>query len=302
MLFFDRDIFPDIVQVTDVAGDLKPGLAKKFEIPKTTPIIKTGADTQANLIGTGCIDDNQIGITLGTTTPLYLVLNTPKFDPTFNMWTTRHAVKDKWLIESNTGMTGKIYDWYKDSFLNELSNDLDSLAEKYLLETKPGANYTLAFLGPERMDLQNQTNIKPGIFIFPTPGSISEILSDRKNFLRAVFENIGFGILENLNQILNFEGKHNEIFCSGGLANSKSFNQILSNILNKELYLPEIKESAFTGEAINVLIGLGYYENYKKAVNKTIKLTKITPNEEIVKIYENIYRRWSRIKKQLEKV
>ncbi len=299
---FNRDIFPEIIQVTDIAGDLKPDLAKRFEIPKTTPIIKTGADTQANLIGTGCIDDNQIGITLGTTTPLYFVLNSPRFDPTFKMWTTRHAVKDKWLIESNTGMTGKIYDWYKDSFLKGLSNDIDSVTEKYLLETKPGANSTLAFLGPERMDIQNQINIKPGIFVFPTPGSISEILSDRKNFLRAIFENIGFGILENLNQILNFVSKHNKILCSGGMTNSKCFNQILSNILNKDLYLPNIKESAFIGEAINVLIGLGYYKGYKKAVEKLIKLTRVTPNKEIVEIYENIYRRWGRIKKQLEYV
>lgn len=297
---FNRDLFPEIIQVTDIAGDLKPELANKFEISTTIPVIKTGADTQANLIGTACIYDNQIGITTGTTTPLYIVLNSPLFDPKFNMWTSRHAIKEKWLIESNTGMTGKIYDWYKNSFLNGLSNDLNSLAEKYLQETEPGANSTLAFLGPDRMDIKNQTNIKPGIFILPTPGSISEILSDRKNFLRAIFENIGFGILENLNQILNFEHKHNEILCSGGMANSEIFIHILSNILNKELTVPNIKESAFIGEAINVLIGLDYYNDYKKAINQLIKLNKINPDEKIVKKYENIYRRWSRTKKLLE--
>ncbi len=297
---FNRDLFPEIIQVSDIVGDLKTDIAKKFNLPKSIPVVKTGADTQASLIGTACIEDNQIGITIGTTAPLYLVVNSPRLDPNLNMWTTLHAIKDKWLIESNTGMTGKIYDWYKDSFLSGLSNDLDSITEKYLLETEPGANSTLAFLGPERMDINSQTNIKPGVFILPTPGSISEILSDRKNFLRAIFENIGFGILENLIQILNFEGNHKEIFFSGGLANSKSFNQILSNILNKELYLPNIKESAFSGEAINVLIGLEYYQNYRNAINKLVKLTKISPDEDIALKYEKIYHRWSRIKKQLK--
>ena len=301
-LDLDRDLFPEIIQVGDIAGELTSVAADKLGLLKSTPFIKTGADTQASLIGARCISTGNVGIAMGTTAPLYMVLDSPKIDPKQNVWTTCHAIKDKWLLESNTGFTGQVYDWYKDKFLDGLSNDLNSLVETYINETEPGANSTLAYLGPERMNFKEETNIKPGVFVLPTPGSISEILSDRQNFMRAILENIGFGILENLNQILDFEPNYDKIYCCGGMANLKSFNQMLSNILNKEISIPEIKESSFIGEAITVLIGLGHYKDYESASKELINVSQIIPDDSISSKYESIYKRWSRLKEHIDQI
>lgn len=302
VLDINREILPEIIQVSDIAGELTSQVANNLGLIKGTPIIKTGADTQASLIGASCVNDGNIGIVMGTTAPLYMVLDSPQIDPDLNVWTTCHAIKNKWLYESNTGFTGQIYDWYKTSFLDGLSDDVNSLAAEYLKETEPGANSTLAFLGPEKMNFKEEVNIKPGVFVLPTPGSISEILSDRKNFMRAILENIGFGILENLMQILDLKSNDNRVYCCGGMANLISFNEILSNILNRDLFIPNIKESSFIGETINVLVGLQHYSEIKDAANDLIKVTKIEPTDDIVKKYKAIFQRWSRVKEHIDKL
>ena len=134
------------------------------------------------LLGMGVIEIGSIGISLGTTAPINLVVDKPIIDSTLNFWTGCHVIQNQWLIEANTGGTGRAYDWFKNAFISSAEGDANEKMNELISKSKPGLSSTYAFLGPELMALKDQTSIKRGVFIFPPPSMIGEELPRLENF------------------------------------------------------------------------------------------------------------------------
>lgn len=299
----DPDIFPEVIYSGSLIGNLKEKLIKQMGINELNiPVIKTGGDTQASLLGMGVREKGDIGISLGTTTPLHLVLNEPLIDSNLNFWTTYYSIKGKWLLEANTGKTGKAYDWFKDAFLDGADKNPDKVIEEYLKTVKPGAESTFAFLGPQFMDFKNQINIKRGVFIFQSPSAISEDLPKSAHFARALIENICFGIFENFNALNNYNDDPKRAFCAGRMANSKEFCKILVNIIDTEINFPKHKDSAFIGAAINTLVGLNHYSDEKSVIEENLEIETVRPEPTLSKEYQSIYQEWKTLKEKVDEL
>jgi len=297
------EILPEVVQSGTVVGELKLDLLKEFGINQQyLPVLKGCGDTQANLLGMGAIDNGNIGISLGTTAPIHLVVDKPIVDPDLNFWTVCHVIKDKWLIEANTGGTGRVYDWFKSAFISDSERDANEIMDEILSRGKPGAGSTYAFLGPELMAIKNQTSIKRGVFIFPPPSMIGEDLPKLENFARSAIECICFGILENFKALLQFTHSEIKTFCAGGMAKSYEFCKTLVNILDQEINVPHFKDSAFLGCAINTLIGLNLYQDYRSIVNNLIKFEKFPIETHISNEYKKIFREWKNLKEKISQL
>ncbi len=296
-------ILPEIIESGTVIGDIKIDLTKEFGInQQILPVIKGCGDTQANLLGMGVIEDGNIGISLGTTAPIHLVIDKPIIDPNLNFWTNCHVIKDKWLIEASTGGTGRAYDWFKNAFISDSKRDANEIMDEFLSKNKPGARATFAFLGPELMAIKSQTSIKRGVFIFPPPSMIGEELPKLENFAQSAIEGICFGILENFQALLQFAPSEIKTFCSGGMAKSYEFCKTLVNILNQEIYVPKFKDSAFLGCAINTLIGLKLYQDYSTIIDSLIKFEKFSVETQISIKYKKIFKEWKNLKRKISKL
>jgi len=298
---FEPDFFPEIVESGTIVGELKPELVNRFKFSQNNiPIVKTGGDTQATLLGMGVIEEGNIGISLGTTAPLHLVVNKPIFDPNNNYWMTCHSINGKWLIETHAGNTGAAYNWFKECFLSNLTDDANLLIEHYLKNSTPGALSTYAYLGPENMNIKNQTSIKRGVFIFQPPMLISEELPKIEDFARSVLENIAFGILENYQALHNYTDLTTKTYCAGGMTKSEEFCDILASVLNTEISIPFIKDSAFIGAAMNTLKGLKIYSDYKSMIKDLLRYEKKYSNPSISEIYKAVYLKWKNLKKKID--
>ncbi|MFX1343998.1 MAG: FGGY family carbohydrate kinase [Promethearchaeota archaeon] len=294
-------ILPEIIDPGTIIGDLKSDLKKEFGLnQKEIPVVKGCGDTQANLLGMGAIEHDNIGISLGTTAPVHLVINKPLIDPNFNFWTECHAVKDKWLIEANAGGTGRVFDWFKDAFILESQGEANEIINDYLSKVKPGAGSTYAYLGPELMAVKDQTSIKRGVFIFQPPSMIGEELPRLEHFTRSVIECICFGILENFQALQNFAESEVMTFCAGGMSKSEEFCKILTNILKTEIKVPNVKDAAYIGNAINTLIGLKLYPDYKSVINEFIKYKSFEVNPVIAEKYNSIFIKWKNFKMKVD--
>jgi sugar (pentulose or hexulose) kinase len=300
---FNPDFFPDLVDSGTIVGDLKIELAKKFNIGRSNiPIVKTGGDTQATLLGMGAIEKGDIGISLGTTAPLHLILDDPIIDPSSNYWTSCHCVKGKWLLEGHAGNTGACYNWFKQCFLSNSDSNPDSMMDTYLKSSPIGALSTYAYLGPENMNIKNQTSIKRGVFAFQPPMMISEELPKIEDFARSVLENIAFGIYENYDALNSFIDFDTKIFCAGGMAKSIEFCKLLANVLDSKLSIPSIKDSAFIGVAMNTLKALDNYSDYKTMIKNLITHEKVMNNPSISEKYKAIYLEWKNLKIKIDKL
>ncbi|MHA1507830.1 MAG: FGGY-family carbohydrate kinase [Promethearchaeota archaeon] len=293
---FDPDFFPEIVDSGTIVGELKENLSDRFDNDlKRIPIVKTGGDTQATLLGMGVIEEGDLGISLGTTSPLQLVVNKPIFDPNCNFWTSCHSIKGKWLLESNAGNTGASYNWFKEAFLSSFTDNPDSLVEDYLKRTKPGTFSTYTYLGPEKMNIKNTTSIKRG-----PPIMVSEDVPKIENFARSVLENIGFGIFENHQVLRNQTDLSTKTFVAGGMAKSNEFCKLLANILGNQISVASIRESAFIGTAINTLIGLKYYSNYKSIISNLLAFEDIKNDPTVSDKFKTIYLDWKNLKSKID--
>ncbi|MHA2393626.1 MAG: FGGY-family carbohydrate kinase [Promethearchaeota archaeon] len=295
------EILPEIVSSGTVIGELKPELIRGLRIPnKNVPVIKGCGDTHSNLLGMGVIEDGNIGITLGTTAPVHLVVGKPIIDPELNFWTECHVTKDKWLIEANSGGTGRAYDWFKDTFISNSKKEIHDIIDDYLSGIKPGAGSTYSYLGPELMAVKDQTSIKRGVFIFQPPSMIGEDLPKLEHFTRSIIEGICFGILENFLALHQFTEAAIIVSCSGGMSKSNEVCKILANILNKELKVPQVRDSSFIGNAINALIGLERYPDYKSIIDDLLKFDKYNPDPSISKEYKSIFSQWKNLKNKID--
>ena len=147
-------------------------------------------------------------------------------------------------------------------FLSNSIDNPDLIMDMYLESSPPGALSTFAFLGPENMNIKNQTSIKRGIFAFQPPMMISEDLPKLEDFGRSVLENIAFGISENYHALKALVKTEFVAYCAGGLAKSEEFNQLLANVLNAEISIPFERDSAFIGVAMNSLKALDIYSDF----------------------------------------
>jgi sugar (pentulose or hexulose) kinase len=294
------DLFPEFIDSGAIAGELTPELVNYFNIKRNSiPVIKTGGDTQATLIGMGVIEDGNIGISLGTTAPIHLVVNEPILDQNYNFWTTFHSIKGKWLIEANSGNTGIVYDWLKNNIISAEINNKDEVIDTYLREVEPGSDSTFAFLGPEFMNIKDQTSLKRGVFVFPPPTLITESLPRIANLAQSVIENICFGINENYIELKKFSDFEVNLYSAGGMAKSHEFCKILANVINQEIRVPLYEDSAFIGCAMNTLIGLALYQDYKKILDELIKFKKFPIDDDISSKYKKVFREWKNLKNQV---
>ncbi|MEJ2248725.1 MAG: FGGY-family carbohydrate kinase [Candidatus Lokiarchaeota archaeon] len=297
----DRNILPKITQSGQIIGDLKPDLKTKWDIKnQDVPVIKSGGDTQASLLGMGVINECDLGISLGTTAPLHLVLNKPIFDPNLNFWTTFHSIEGKYLLEANAGDTGTAYNWFLKAFLSEISPQTYTIVEKHLNETQPGLSSLFTFLGPELMHFRDQSTISRGAFVFEPPTLIGDGLPTLKNFTRSVLENIGFGILLNFKALKKFSDNDIKTYIGGGMAKSTAFSQMLSNILNSQILSPKYKDTAFIGSAMNVLLGTKRYSDYRSIIENLIEFQVFEPNVSRVKKYDRIFHEWDNLKNKVD--
>lgn len=300
---FNPDFFPEIVESGTLVGDLKPELVKKFNFNHSNiPIVKAGGDTQASLLGMGVIEKGDIGISLGTTAPLHLVVDKPIIDPMNNYWTSCHSIEGKWLLEGHAGNTGASYNWFKKCFLSNLEDNPDILMDKYLKMSPPGALSTYAYLGPENMNIKNQTSIKRGVFAFQPPMMISEELPKIEDFARSVLENIAFGIFENYRALNSYEDLETRTFCGGGMAKSEEFCKLLANVVNSEISIPFVKDSAFIGVAMNTLKALEVYSDYNAMIKELFIYEKIKSDPSISEKYKSIYLEWKNLKNKVDKL
>ena len=86
------------------------------------------------------------------------------------------------------------------------------------------------------------------------------------------------------------------------MSKSKEFCKILANILNTEIKVPYTKESAFIGNAINTLLGLNLFSDYKKIYDDLMKFEIFKADQSISKEYQSIFTQWKNLKNKVDQL
>ena len=303
-----REIFPNILSSGTQVGVVSEAVASETGLVAGTPVVMGGADTQCGLLGCGAVLEDDIAAISGTTTPVQMVTNAPIIDPDFRLWAGAHVIPGLFVLESNAGYSGGVYQWFRDSFCEvecaqaEASGeDAYNLMNYEAALAPPGSGGILSFIGVMLMDAKSVGMPKNVVYFGTTP--FSDSMGSNKQFLiRAVLESLAYGVKMNAEQIVKLSGRKIEkLRVCGGLANADVYLDILANVMGTPLIVPRLAEGSGLGAAICAGVGSGLFADFTEGTEALVKVRKeIQPDERLSRQYKTFYKRWCKTRIELE--
>lgn len=291
-----------LVPTTYIFQSLREEYALVMGIPSHIPTVIGAADGVLSNLGVGAITPGIVAVTIGTSGAIRVVVDRPTCDPQQRLFC--YALTDNyWVIGGAVNNGGIILRWIRDNLA-----DAEVLTAKTLkqdpynmltaiAQTVPAGAEGLIFhpyLTGERSPIWN-ANAR-GSFI-----GLS-LRHTKAHLVRSMLEGVVYNLYLVLQALEDFAGEINSIRASGGFANSYLWRQILADVFNQPVSVPDIYESSSFGAAI-----LGLYAMKKitslEQLSQEISLTyHHQPITENVTVYQRIIPVYSRILENLQDV
>ena len=247
------------------------------------PIHGAIGDQQAALVGQNCFEVNSMKATFGT--GCFLMVNTGNqriYSKNGLLTTAGYSLENTtaYALEGSIFSAGTGIKWLRDN-LNFFENSTDS--EK-LINAKwdsGGVIFVPAFsgLGAPRW----QPNIRAGFY-----GMTAD--SERSDLVTSVFKALCFQVKELIIALESDAVSIHNLSVDGGMTNNQSFCQMLADICNINIIIPDYKESTVLGAAKCAAIGSGVI-SMNDLKNSSRNFKSLTPNKE--EDYREEFSYWS---------
>ena len=253
------DQLPTIVNGTEQERKLRPAVAQALGLPATTPFVYGAFDGATANLGVGALHENTIAITIGTSAAVRVVTDHPVIDPQQRLFC--YALdKYHWVIGGPLNNGGDVYQWAVNQLLDghmtaQNREQRYARANQLITSTPAGAHGLLfyPFLGGERAPLWDAD--AQGSFY-----GLSE-LHTRADMLRAVLEGINMNIASVYQLLVDLVGKPKKVTATGGFARSSIWRQMLPDILDVDVEIPNRFESGCLGAAGMAMQSLGMVDD-----------------------------------------
>lgn len=240
---------------SSIAGYLNTKAAKALNLKAGIPIATGGGDAACSMYGTSLTTEGQAQINIGTAMQIFAISNkvSANLSPKTHLYRT---VEDNYYAMAAMQNAGIAFEWLRKTF----NLSWDEL-------------YKLAFNAPSGSD---------GLLFLPyltgerTPHLNADakgtwhgltLQHEQKHMVRSVFEGVAFALKDGLLALEETGLDINHLRLAGGGTTQKLWQQLLADVLNKELH--EI--DAFSASAI------GAARLAATAVDKTIPVSDLTP-------------------------
>lgn len=290
------DRLSELVPPTEVLTGLDGEIARTLGLDEHTPFVIGASDgTLANL-GIGAIEPGIHAVTIGTSGAVRAVVRKPLIDPEARLF-CYCLTEDYWIIGGAINNGGVVLRWVKEQLASQESSEaLAQQRDPYdaLMELAegiaPGADglLYLPFLTGERAPYWN-ANAR-GVFFGLT------LYHEKKHMIRAALEGVMFCIHSVLQVIEQLAGETKQIRASGGFARSKLWCDILADISETDVIVPDCIESSGLGAAKLGLLAIGDIHDFNELSDWDHTRLHIKPNiahraayRELVPIFSQVY-------------
>jgi len=296
---------PPIREPGTTVGAVTSSAGKSTGLRPGTPVAVAGADTQCALLGSAATDPGALCIVAGNTAPIQLVTERPLLDEEKRLWTGRHLLPNRWVLEANAGTAGSVLSWFVKNIVSgkhtELAEeDLYAIVEKMAASANVGSLDTIAMLGPQIMDASSLTIVRPAIFLFPPPASPAVTPISIKELARSIFENICYAVRANTELLAQVAGaEFGSCIVAGGMARSQFWRQMVADVTGLEVRSSRISEASSLGAAICAASAAGLYASLEEAVQHMVRFNPpLQPRSDLHSHYNNYFTRWKALYKQ----
>lgn len=263
---------PPVVEPGTIVGTLKPELAKRLNLSQETTVVLAAADTQSALLGAGALQNGDVTVVNGSTTPIQMVVDELLIDPQLRIWSGPY-LPGKWVLESNCGKTGMVYRQYLkhlSQFLRlfapdlQLSHeDIGAICEQHL----DAARGVLPFLGPCICDVSQFLGMLKALFIE------GENINLFTAIVPSFIENVAFAIVANIEQLEAISGAPiRTIRVTGGGNRNPLLMKILPLLLqDRKMTRSASTEATSRGAAIQAFLANQVFPDLQSALDSLIE-------------------------------
>lgn len=269
----DKDKLPEILQSIDVAGTVTGEAARLTGLLEGTPVVCGGGDGCCAAVGTGVVKEGVANCCLGTSSWISLASKKPVMDENMTTFNFAHIVPG-YMMPCGTMQTGGgALSWAVSNLFGGVDgyplpekNDIYRCVGEEVAASPVGAKNLLylPYLIGERSPRWND-KAKGGFVGFT-------INHNRGDMLRAVMEGVGYNLDIILNTFRNSGNTIDELILIGGGARNKIWQQILCDIFEVPVMVPNyLEEATSMGAAITAGVGIGAFSSFD-AVDKFIRI------------------------------
>ncbi|MGG1690626.1 gluconokinase [Heyndrickxia ginsengihumi] len=294
------DRLPKLVPTIYMFKELNEDMASKLNISPNTPFVIGASDGVLSNLGLNAIKPGVLAVTIGTSGAIRTVSDRPITDPKGRTFCYA-LTENHWVVGGPVNNGGITFQWARDQFGQlEIQKAKAGGEDPYELLTAmaeqiaPGADGLIfhPYMAGERAPLWNAE----------ARGSFFGLAlhHTRAHFVRAVLEGVMYNLYSVMLALQELVGEPKKIHASGGFVRSKLWRQIMADVFNQEVMIPESYESSSLGAAVLGLYALGEVESLEVVEQMVGSTNKLEPIEENVKVYEELMGIFLSVSRKLE--
>ncbi|CQR51332.1 Gluconokinase [Paenibacillus riograndensis SBR5] len=276
------------VPTTRIMQGLLPGMAERLGLLPSTPFIVGATDGVLSNLGVGAIKPGVVAATIGTSGAIRTVVDRPLTDPKGRIFC--YALTEKhWVIGGPVNNGGLLFRWVRDEFAasevetaKRLGIDPYEVLTRIAEQVPPGSNGLLfhPYLTGERAPLWNPD--ARGSFFGLTMNHHKE------HMIRSVLEGVIFNMYTVLLAMEEQIGRPAKIHATGGFARSSLWRQMMADIFDQEVVIPESFESSCLGAVVLGLYATGRTDSFDIVFSMIGSTHQHQPVKEHARVYKQL--------------
>ncbi|MCA1992163.1 MAG: gluconokinase [Coleofasciculus sp. S288] len=246
----------ELVPTTHILKPIQTECAEAMGIAADIPTVVGASDGVLSNLGVGAISPGVVAVTVGTSGAIRAVVDQPVTDPQERLFC--YALTEKhWVVGGAVNSGGIALRWVRDQLTDTEVRAAQRLGKDpyelitMLAETVPPGSDGLIFhpyLMGERSPLWD-ANARASYFGLSASHT-------KAHLVRAVLEGILYNLCLVLEALEDFTGKITRVQATGGFARSTLWRQMMADVFNRDVTIPEQYESSCLGSAVLGLYAL----------------------------------------------
>jgi xylulokinase len=232
----DETRLPPLLSMDEPIGPLRPEVADAVGVPASAVVCAGVNDTQAGSIATDATRPGRAGLSIGTTSVLVDAIATKEVDLDHEVLSCPGPFADRYLVFAENGLGGKPLEHVLDNVVH--TGGFDTLDE--VLDRVPAGSRGVLFLPWLRgsMAPSNSSTMRGGYVNM-------SLETGRDELVRATCEGVAHNLAWLLPHVEALTGDPiRELLFVGGAARSPGWAQIVADVLDRPVQVPDRPEVA----------------------------------------------------------
>ncbi len=276
---------PQKYWTTEVVGGVTLQAAKTTGLQPGTPVIAGTIDAAAEAVSIG---NYSVGDTMGMFgSSNSIIAITSAYTRSKTFWGLNWLFPDQYAVVGGMATVGSLTKWFLETVYRPTpdapeQNPYAQMAD-LLNMSRPGANNLVAlpYFEGERTPINDP--IARGAFFGLT------LRHTQADLYRALLEAVAFGMRHNLEKMADEDIDVKLINAVGGGAKNLGWMQLIANIADVDVRIPQGISGASYGDAILAGIGVGLYKDASQAKVWDEAALQLKPDHADVEVYDRLY-------------